>query len=156
MVHWRSFLFCNSNFRTPMKAYRVCGLHSSKTENRLCNAVKLVPTSKKTTPSRVYRKNFITYCKRTKQNPQGHLKRKILSRQMAIYVFKRRKLPAWRYANQKSHFFRYYWNSFTCKATFRLHARQRCRRSCCRSKAVTYPCHSQFQLTSHILQRSGS
>jgi len=45
----------------------------------------------------------------------------------------------------KSHiFFRYHWNSFTCKTTFRLHAWQRCRRSCCCNKAVTYPCHSQF------------
>jgi hypothetical protein len=104
MVHWRSFLFCHSNFRTPMKSYRVCGRHSSKTENRLCNAVKLVPTSKKTTSSRVYRKNSVTYCRRTKQNPQGHLKRKILSRQMAKYALKRKKLPAWRYAT-KSHIF---------------------------------------------------
>jgi hypothetical protein len=45
-------------------------------------------------------------------------------------------------------FFRPYWNSFTCKATFRLHARQRCRRSCSSSssKAETHPCHSQFWL----------
>ena len=76
-----------------MKEYRVCGRHSSKTENRLCNAVKLVPTSKKTTPPRVSRKSSIIYCRRTKQNQQRHLKRKILSRQVAKYAFKRRKPP---------------------------------------------------------------
>ena len=142
MVHWCSFIFCNSNFRTPMKAYRVCGSHSSQTENRLCNTVKLVPTSKKTTPSRMSRKRSIIYCRRTKQNPQRHLKRKIPSRQVAKYAFKRRKLPSVTICQSKRHiFFRYYWNSFTCKATFRLHALQRCRRSCSRSKALTHPCH---------------
>jgi hypothetical protein len=149
MVQLRSFLFVIQIFVVSWK--RTASVNvilqecrgRRKTENRLFEAVKLVPTSKKTTPSWVPWKCSITYC-RIKQTHKG-----IWSAKFWVDKWLNMNLNGERSQCDdmpiKSHkFFRHYLNSFTCKTTFRLHAWQRCRRSCCRSKEMTCTCHSEF------------